>query len=61
MINQICQVCIAAMGVVSIVGLFAICIDMNNEGKWIRGLVEMMVTLIVITALLLVILIIQTD
>ena len=49
------------MGVVSIVGLFAICIDMNNEGKWIRGLVEMMVTLIVITALLLVILIIQTD
>lgn len=61
MINQICQVCIAAMGVVSIVGLFAICIDMNNEGKWIRGLVEMMVTLIVITALLLVALIIQTD
>ena len=61
MINQICQVCIAAMGVVSIVGLFAICIDINNEGKWIRGLVEMMVTLIVITALLLVALIIQTD
>ena len=61
MINQICQVCIAAMGVVGIVGLIATYIDMNNEGKGVRCLVEMIVTLIVITALLLVILIIQTD
>ena len=49
------------MGVVGIVGLFATYIDMNNEGRGVRCLVEMMVTLIVITALLLVALIIQTD
>ena len=49
------------MGVVGIVGLIATYIDMNNEGKGVRCLVEMIVALIVITALLLVILIIQAD
>ena len=42
--QQIVNVCIATMGVVSIVGFLAVYIDMNNEKKTRQCLADLFVT-----------------
>lgn len=59
--HQIVHVCIATMGVVGIWGLVATYIDMCNEEKMKKCLVEAIVTLAIIFFLLVIILIIQTE
>ena len=59
--QQIVNVCIATMGVASIVGFLAVYIDMNNEEKTRKCLAELIGTIALLFFLLITILIIQTE
>ena len=59
--QQIVNVCIATMGVTSIVGFLAVYIDMKNEKKTRHCLAELIGTIALLFFLLITILIIQTE